>query len=127
MNEGRDESRGPWGKTKRPAATWQTGVLVKFGKWTGSVDFRLPNAADGTEAFLEFVDASFGVHELGEAGEERMRIGSDADRDEAVFHAVDDFLFLGGLGRTADETLAGGHVNEDDRIVFRMKVLFHGK
>ncbi|MGL4400024.1 MAG: hypothetical protein ACRCXD_09160, partial [Luteolibacter sp.] len=25
-----------------------------------------------------------------------------------------------------DEALAGGHVNEDDRIVFRMKVLFHG-
>ena len=113
------------GKTKRPAATWQTGVLVKFGKMTGSVEFRLPNAADGTEAFLEFVDAALGVNKLGEASEERMGIGGDADRDEAVFHAVDNFLFLGSLGRAADETLAGGHINEDDRIVFRMKVLFH--
>jgi hypothetical protein len=43
-----------------------------------------------------------------------------------VFHAVDDFLFLGGLGRAADEPFAGGHVNEDDRIVFRMKIFFHG-
>ena len=75
---------------------------------------------------MEFVDASFGVHELGQSGEEWMRVGRDADRDEAVFHAVDDFLLFGSLGRTADKTLAGGHVNEDDRIVFRMKVLFHG-
>jgi hypothetical protein len=100
--------------------------LVKFGKMTGSVEFRLPNAANGTETFLEFVDPSFGIHELCESGEERMGIGSDTDRDETVFHTVDDFLFLGGLGRAADETFAGGHVNEDDRIVFWMKVLFHG-
>ena len=91
----------------------------------GLVDFRLPNAAHGTEAFLEFVDASLGVHKLGEAREERMGIRRNADRDEAVFHTVDDFLFLGSFGRTADETFAGGHINEDDRIVFRMKVLFH--
>ena len=91
----------------------------------GLVDFRLPNAAHGTEAFLEFVDASLGVHKLGKAREERMGIRRNADRDEAVFHTVDDFLFLGSFGRTADETFAGGHINEDDRIVFRMKVLFH--
>ena len=99
---------------------------MKFGKWTGSVEFRLPDAANGTETLLEFVDAAFGIHKLRESGEEGVRIGGDTDRDEAVFHAVDDFLFLGSLGRAADETLAGGHINEDDRIVFRMKVLFHG-
>ena len=58
--------------TKRPAATWQTGVLVKFGKSYGSIEFRLPNATDSAEAFLEFVDAAFSVHELGKAGEEGM-------------------------------------------------------
>ena len=93
---------------------------------TGSVEFRLPNAANGTETLLEFVDATFGIDKLGEASEERMGIGGDADRDQAVFHAIDHFLFVGGFGRAADETFAGGHVNEDDRIVFRMKVLFHG-
>ena len=99
---------------------------MKFGKMTESVEFRLPDATHGTEAFLEFVDASLGVNKLGQASEERMRVGRDTDRDDAVFHAVDDFLFLGGFGRAADETFAGGHVNEDDRIVFRMKILFHG-
>jgi hypothetical protein len=112
--------------TKRPAARKRPGVQVKFGKMTESVGFRLPDATNGTEAFLEFVDAAFGIHELGESGEERMGIRSDTDRDEAVFHAIDDFLFLGSLGRTADEAFAGGHVYEDDRIVFRMQVLFHG-
>lgn len=91
----------------------------------GSVELRLPNAAHGAKAFLELVDPSLGVHELRKSGEEGMGIGSDADRDDAMFHTVDDFLFLGSLGRAADETLAGGHVNKDDRIVFRMKVLFH--
>jgi hypothetical protein len=90
-----------------------------------SVDFRLPNATNGTEAFLELINAALGVHKLGEAGEEWMRIGSDADRDHAVLNAVNDFLFVGGLSGAADETLASGHIYKDDRIVFRMKVLFH--
>ncbi len=93
---------------------------------TESVDFRLPDATNGTEAFLEFVDAAFGIHELRKSGEERMGIRSDTDRDETVFHAIDDFFFFGSLGRTADEAFAGSHVYEDDRIVFRMQILFHG-
>lgn len=44
-----------------------------------------------------------------------------------MFHAVDDFFFLGRLSRAGDETSTGGHVNEDDRIVFRVDILFHGK
>jgi hypothetical protein len=102
------------------------GVLVKFGKRTGSVDFRLPNATNGAEAFLEFIDTALSIHKLGETREEWMGVGGDTDGNEAVFHAIDDFLFLGSLSRAADETLAGSHINEDDRIVFRMKVLFHG-
>ena len=99
---------------------------MKFGDRTGSVELRLSNAADRSETLLEFIDAAFGIDELRESGKEGVRIGRNADRDEAMFHAVDDFLLFGSLGRTADKTLAGGHVNEDDRIVFRMKVLFHG-
>ena len=70
----------------------------RFGEiWelTGSVEFRLPNATDGTEAFLEFVDATFGIHELRESGEERMGIGSDADRN--VFHAMNRVVNRVGL------------------------------
>ncbi len=90
-----------------------------------SVDFRFAHATHGTKAFLEFVDTPLGVYKLSEPSEEWMGVRSDTNRDEAVFHAVDHFLFLGGLGRTTDKTLPSGHINEDDRIVFRMKVLFH--
>ena len=68
---------------------------MKFGKMTESVDFRLPDATNGTEAFLEFVDATFGIHELRESGEERMGIGSDADRN--VFHAMNRVVNRVGL------------------------------
>ena len=102
------------------------GDLVKFGKGTESVEFRLPDAAHGTEALLELVDASLGIHELCKSCEEWMGVRSDTDRDQAVFHTVDHFFFLRGFGRATDETLPGCHVNEDDRIVFGMKILFHG-
>jgi hypothetical protein len=118
--------KGPIAKTKRPAARKRPGDLAKVGNKTGSVELRLSNAADRSETLLEFVDATFGIDELRESGEEGVRIGSNTDRDEAMFHAIDDFLLFGSFGRTADKTLAGGHVNEDDRIVFWMKVLFHG-
>ena len=42
-----------------------------------------------------------------------------------MLDAVDFLLLVGDLGRAADEALAGGHINEDDRIVFRMEILFH--
>ena len=112
-------------QNKTPGCAKRPGVWVKFGKATGSVEFRLPDATHGAEAFLEFVDTPLGVYKLGEPSEEWMGVRGDTNRDEAVFHAVDHFLFLGGLGRTTDKTLPGGHINEDDRIVFRMKVLFH--
>jgi len=108
-----------------PDCSEADGHFVKFGNRTESVGFRLPNAANGTEAFLELIDAAFRIDELGKPGEERMGIGSDADGDEAMLHTVDDFFLFRSLGRAADEALTGGHINEDDRIIFRMKVLFH--
>ena len=75
---------------------------------------------------MKFIDATFGVDELLLTGEERMGIGRDADGDEAVLNAVDDFLFLGSLRGAGHEARSGGHVNEDNRIVFRMEILFHG-
>jgi len=91
-----------------------------------SVEFRFADAAHGTEAFLELVDAAFGVHKLSEAGEEWVRVGSNADGDHTVLDAIDDLFLVGGFGGTCDEALARGHVNEHDGIVFWMKVLFHG-
>ena len=76
---------------------------------------------------MELVDPPLGIDKLGKAGKERMGIRGDTDRDQTVFHAVDHFLLFGSLGRAAYESFAGGHVNEDNRIVFRVKVLFHKK
>jgi hypothetical protein len=47
---------------------------VKFGNTTESVEFRLPDATNGTETLLEFVDTTFGINKLGETSEERMGI-----------------------------------------------------
>ncbi len=91
----------------------------------GLADLRLANAADCAETFLELVDAAFGIDELFLSGEERMRVGGDAGGNHGVLDAVDGFLFLGGLGGAGDETCARGHVNEDDRIVLWMEILFH--
>ena len=55
-----------------------------------------------------------------------MRVGGDADRDQAVFEAVDDFLLVGTLGRAADEASTGSHVDKHDWIVLGMDILFHG-
>ena len=88
--------------------------------------FWFAYAANRTKAFLEFVDATFGVDELSEASEEWVGIGSDTDRDHAVFDAVDDFFFLRRLGRARDEAFTSSHIDEYDWIVFWMDVLFHG-
>ena len=101
------------------------GRLKKSGKRRDLVDLRLSDAAHGTETLLEFVDATFGIHKLRKSGEERMGVGGDANRDNAVLHAIDDFLFVGGFGRAGNEALTSGHIDEDDWIVLRMKVLFH--
>jgi hypothetical protein len=43
-----------------------------------------------------------------------------------VLHTVDELFFVRAFGRTGDETSAGGHVHKDDRMVFRVDILFHG-
>ena len=90
-----------------------------------SVELRLCNAANRAETLLELVDPAFGIHKLLLSSEERMGVGGDADRNQAVLYAIDDFLLFGGFGRARNETSACGHIHKDDRIVFRMKVLFH--
>ena len=89
-------------------------------------ELRLANAADCAEPLLELVDAAFGINELRESGEEGVGIGSDAGGNQGMLDTIDDFLFLGGLGGFRDEACARGHINEDDRIVLWMEVLFHG-
>ena len=98
---------------------------MKSGNFGRLANLRLPNATDGAETLLEFVDAAFGVHELLLTREERMGISSDTSGNHAVFHAVDHFLLFGRLGGAGDETRASGHIYEDDRVVFRMNFLFH--
>lgn len=99
--------------------------MEKTEKRPNSVELGLADATNGAETLLELIDTTFGIHKLSKSSEERMGVGGDTDRDEAVFHTVDNFLFLGGLGRTGNEAFSGGHIDEDDRIVLRMKVLFH--
>ena len=98
---------------------------MKNWESVGSVELGLAHTAHGAETLLKLVDASFGIDELLLSREERVGSGSDADRDDAVFHTIDLFLLFGSLGRAGDETRTGGHVNEDDRIVLRMNFLFH--
>jgi len=81
-------------KTNRPTAAWQAGGSVKSGIADGSIELRLSDAANRAETLLEFVDPTFGIHKLRQPGEERMGVGGDADRNQTVFHSVDDFLFF---------------------------------
>jgi hypothetical protein len=90
-------------------------------------DLWLAYAAHGAETLLEFVDAALGIDELLLSGKERMRIRSDAAGYYGVFHTINNLFFLGGFRRTGDVARARGHINEDDGIVFGMKILFHGK
>jgi len=113
--------------TKNARLHGADGRLKMPGKRRDLVDLRLSDAAHGAETLLEFVDATFGIHKLRKSGEERMGVGRDADRNDAVLHAINDFLFIGGFGRAGNEALASGHIDEDDWIVLRMKVLFHEK
>ncbi len=85
-----------------------------------SANFWLGSAADGAEALLEFVDASFGIDELFLASEERMRIRGDAGGNHGVLYTIDGFLFLGSFRGARDEASASSHVNEDDWIVLGM-------
>lgn len=93
----------------------------------GLANLWLADAADRSETLLELVDATFGIHKLFLSSEERMGIGSDTCGNQGVFNTIDHFFFIRSLSRTSDEACASGHINEDDWIVFWMKILFHMK
>lgn len=90
------------------------------------LQLRLGRAAHGgTEAFLELVDATFGVHELLLTGEERMGVRGDTDGDQVMLDAIDLFLAVGGFGGACDHAGSGGHINENHGMIIRMKIAFH--
>lgn len=86
----------------------------------------LLGAADGTKALLELVDTSLGVNEGALTGVERVRVGSEADRNDEVLHSVDLLGLVRLGGGTGDETVTSGHVLEDYGMVVGMDVFFHG-
>ena len=91
----------------------------------GLAHLGLADATNCAEPFLEFVDTSLGIDELGEPGKEWVRIRGDTCGNYGVHDTVDGFLFVGRLSGFCDETRARSHVNEDDGIVLWMEILFH--
>ena len=86
---------------------------------------RLLGTTHSTEALLELVDTTLGVHELVLTGEEGVRIGGDTAGDHIVLNTVDFFLLGGSSGGTGDEAAARGDVHEHNRIVLGMDVCLH--
>ena len=86
---------------------------------------RLLGTANGTEALLELVDTTLGVHELVLTGEEGVRVGGDAAGYNVVLNTIDFFLLGGGHGGAGDEAAARGDVHEHNRIVLGMDVCLH--
>ena len=94
--------------------------------WAGSLaQGRLLGTTHSTEALLELVDTTLGVHELVLTGEEGVRIGGDTAGNHIVLNTVDFFLLGGSGGGTGDEAAARGDVHEHNRIVLRMDVCLH--
>lgn len=89
------------------------------------LDFAL--TANRAETLLEFINTAFRINKLILACVERVGVRGDTYGNNAVFNSVDYFLFVGGHRRTGDETLAGGHVNKENRIIFWVEVLFHNR
>ena len=112
-------------RAKTPGCVKASGRPGKTSDEDGSADLRLAYAAHRAETLLEFINPAFGIDKLLLAGEERMGIRGNTDGNDAVLHTVDDFLPFGGLGGAADEPGTRGHIHKDNRIVFRMNVLFH--
>ena len=87
---------------------------------------RLFDAANGTKALLELVNAALGINELFLSGEEGVRVSSHANGDNVILNAIDDFLLIGSDGGTSEVAVATGHVLERDRVVIGVNVVFHG-
>ena len=88
---------------------------------------RLLGATNRTEALLEFVDTTLGVHELVLTGEEGVGIRSDTAGNHIVLNTIDFFLLGGSGGGAGDETAARGDVHEHNRIVLGMDVCLHNR
>ena len=87
---------------------------------------RLLGTANGTEALLELVDTTLGIHELVLTGEEGVRVGGDAAGYNVVLNTIDFFLLGGGHGGAGDEDFVVGHILEDHfTVVGGMNVFFH--
>ena len=86
---------------------------------------RLLGTTHSTEALLELVDTTLGVHELVLTGEEGVRIGGDTAGNHIVLNTVDFFLLGGGHSGAGDEAAARGDVHEHNRIVLGMDVCLH--
>ena len=86
---------------------------------------RLLGTTHSTEALLELVDTTLGVHELVLTGEEGVGVGGDTAGNHIVLNTVDFFLLGGSSGGTGDEAAARGDVHEHNRIVLGMDVCLH--
>ena len=86
---------------------------------------RLLGTTHSTEALLELVDTTLGVHELVLTGEEGVGVRGDTAGNHVVLNTVDFFLLGGSSGGTGDEAAARGDVHEHYRIVLRMDVCLH--
>jgi len=67
-----------------------------LGKFPGqNLQLWLAGATDRcAETLLELVDATFGINKLLLSSEERMRIRSDTNGNDGVFHAIDHFFAI---------------------------------
>lgn len=89
------------------------------------VERRLLGSTYGTEALLELVDATLGIHELVLTGEERVGVGRNAAGNYIVLYTVNFFLFGGSNSGAGNETATRGNVHEHNGVVLRMNVCFH--
>ena len=96
--------------------------------WAGSLaQGRLLGTTHSTEALLELVDTTLGIHELVLTSEEGVGVGSDTAGNHIVLNTVNLFLLSRSSGGASDETTARGDVHEHNRIVLRMNVCLHNR
>ena len=86
---------------------------------------RLLGATNRTEALLELVDATLGIHKLVLTGEEGVRVGGNTAGNHIVLNTINNLSLGGGSGGTSDEATARGNVHEHNRIVLGMEICLH--
>ena len=86
---------------------------------------RLLGATHSTEALLELVDTTLGVHKLVLTREEGVGVRGDTAGNHIVLYTINLFLLCRSGGGAGDEATARGDVHEHYRIVLRMNICFH--